>query len=94
MATRLSAIFEWLRMFFYGSTIDKRMGVVRKEAWDASDELMLLLFGDYLGLPNPASYYMLELLPMVAEDLPAWQRRMQNRRMLVCEKAAHYGFDG
>ena len=55
---------------------------------------MLLLFGDYLGIPNPVSYYMMELLPYIATDIPGWERRMMNRQMLIAEKAGQYGFDG
>lgn len=80
-------------MFVFGTFLDKRMAVVRKEAFDENDDLMLLLFGDYLGIPNPISYYMLELLPYVAEDLVSWERRMQNRKMIVAEKAAQFDFD-
>ena len=56
--------------------------------------VMLLLFGDYLGIPNPLSYYMIELLPYVAKDIPGWERRMMNREMIMAEKAGQYGFDG
>ncbi|ERL24054.1 hypothetical protein [Jonquetella sp. BV3C21] len=79
---------------FYGASIGKGMPVVRKEAFDKNDELMLLLFGDALGVPNPLAYYMLEALPYVYESLPSWERRMQNRKNLLAEKAAQYGFDG
>ena len=62
--------------------------------YDVNDEVMLLLFGDYLGIPNPLSYYMIELLPYVAKDIPGWERRMMNREMIMAEKAGQYGFDG
>ena len=29
-----------------------------------------------LGIPNPASFYTLELLPIIYEDFHAWHRRM------------------
>ena len=86
--------WEWIYLFFYGASFDKRLGVVKKEAFDVNDEVMLLLFSDYLGIPNPASYYMMELLPYVAKDIPGWERRMMNRQMLLAEKAGQYGFDG
>lgn len=93
-AQKWPVIKEWINAFFYGSCIGKGMPAVRKEAFDQNDNLMLLLFGDTLGLPNPLSYYMLEALPDVAETLPGWGRRMQNRRFLISEKAGQYGFDG
>lgn len=91
---KMAVAWEWIRLFFWGASFDKRMGVVRKEAYDVNDELMLLLFGDYLGIPNPVSYYMMELLPYIARDIPGWERRMMNRQMLIAEKAGQYGFDG
>jgi|Go1ome_4_1110791.scaffolds.fasta_scaffold26097_2 hypothetical protein len=91
---KLATAWEWISLFFYGSAIDKRMGAVRKEANDMNDELMLLLFGDYLGIPNPVSYYMMEILPYIAQDMEGWQRRMMNRNMILAEKASQYSFDG
>lgn len=84
---------EFVSGFLHGSFVNKRMAVVRKEAFDDNDNLMLLLFGDFLGIPNPVSYYMLELLPYVMEDLVPWERRMQNRKYIIAEKAAQYDFD-
>ena len=84
---------EFAVAFLHGSFVNKLMAVVRKEAFDDNDNLMLLLFGDFLGIPNPVSYYMLELLPYVMEDLVPWERRMQNRKYIVAEKAAQYDFD-
>lgn len=86
--------YEWIEAFCYGSMIGKGMPAVRKEAFDQNDDLMLLLFGDTIGLPNPMSYYMLEALPDLAEELPGWSRRIQGRKFLIAEKASQYGFDG
>ncbi|NLM71242.1 MAG: hypothetical protein GX181_04670 [Synergistaceae bacterium] len=80
-------------MFHHGAFLDRRMAVVRKEAFDINDNLMLLLFGDFLGIPNPISYYMLELLPYVADDLESWERRIMNRKFILAEKAAQFDFD-
>ncbi|WP_374047596.1 hypothetical protein [Aminobacterium sp. MB27-C1] len=91
--TFLSKVLFWSKAFTHGTFVDKRMAVVRKEAFDVNDNLMLLLFGDFLGIPNPISYYMLEILPYFAEDLVAWERRMQNRKFIIAEKASQYDFD-
>lgn len=40
------------------------------------DLFMMLVLSEALGVPNPASYYTLELLPVVYEDFHAWHRRM------------------
>ncbi len=89
----LKKAWEFIILFHRGAFVDKRMAVVRKEAFDINDNLMLLLFGDFLGIPNPMSYYMLELLPYVADDMESWERRIQNRKFIIAEKAAQYDFD-
>ncbi|EFC91824.1 hypothetical protein L2W58_05235 [Dethiosulfovibrio sp. F2B] len=93
MVGRIKKILYYAKLFMFGTFLDKRSAVVRKEAFDENDDLMLLLFGDYLGIPNPISYYMLELLPYVASDMDAWERRIQNRKMILAEKAAQFDFD-
>ena len=93
LKSALRKTWEFIVLFHHGAFVDRRMAVVRKEAFDINDNLMLLLFGDFLGVPNPMSYYMLELLPYVANDLETWERRMQNRKFLLAEKAAQYDFD-
>lgn len=40
------------------------------------DLFRLLLLSESLGLPNPAGWYCLELLPFALEDFHAWHRRM------------------
>lgn len=44
------------------------------------DLFMLLVLSEALGVPNPASYYTLELLPIVYEDFHDWHRRMGMER--------------
>jgi hypothetical protein len=85
--------WEFFVLFHHGTFVDRNMAVVRKEAFDINDNLMLLLFGDFLGIPNPMSYYMLELLPYMADELEPWERRIQNRKFIIAEKAAQYDFD-
>ncbi len=93
LKSALRNTWKFIVLFHHGTFVDKRMAVVRKEAFDINDNLMILLFGDFLGVPNPMSYYMLELLPYVANDLEPWERRIQNRKFLIAEKAAQYDFD-
>jgi hypothetical protein len=40
------------------------------------DLLRVLALSEALGLPNPASFYTLELLPFLLEDYHHWHRRM------------------
>lgn len=43
---------------------------------DEQDLLMILILADALGASNPASYYTMELLPLVYEQFHDWNRRM------------------
>lgn len=43
---------------------------------DEEDLFMLLVFAETLGVPNPAAFYTLELLPVVYERFHEWHRRM------------------
>ena len=48
----------------------------RRELEDADDLFLLLCFGESFGLPNPASWYTLELYPLLLEEFHDWHRRM------------------
>ena len=47
-----------------------------RAAREEDDLFTLLVASEMLGIPNPASYYTLELLPLVYEDFHAWHTRM------------------
>ncbi|RFA26623.1 DNA helicase [Alkalilimnicola ehrlichii] len=43
---------------------------------DEDDLFMLLVFSEMMGVPNPATYYTLELQPLLLERFHDWHRRM------------------
>lgn len=43
---------------------------------EEEDLFMLLVFAESLGVPNPAHYYTLELMPLLYERFHDWHRRM------------------
>ena len=47
---------------------------------DDDDLFMMLIFSESLGIPNPAAYYTLELLPVVYDRFHDWHRRMGMER--------------
>jgi hypothetical protein len=47
---------------------------------DEDDLFMMLVFSESLGIPNPATYYTLELLPVVYDRFHDWHRRMGMER--------------
>lgn len=51
-------------------------GVVARARRDQDDLFMLLVYSDLMGVPNPASYYTLELQPILMERFHEWHTRM------------------
>lgn len=47
---------------------------------DEDDLFMMLVFSESLGIPNPTTYYTLELLPVVYDRFHDWHRRMGMER--------------
>ena len=43
---------------------------------DESDLFMLLVFAESLGVPNPMTWYTLELQPLLMEEFHDWHTRM------------------
>ena len=43
---------------------------------DQDDVFMLLVFSEMMGVPSPASYYTLELQPLLMERFHDWHKRM------------------
>lgn len=43
---------------------------------DEDDLFMLLVMSETLGVPNPAAFYTLELLPVVYDRFHDWHKRM------------------
>ncbi|SDJ10983.1 hypothetical protein SAMN04488123_11515 [Natribacillus halophilus] len=49
---------------------------IKRELRDENDIFYLLCFSEMLGLPNPVSYYTLELYPEMVEEFHDWHLRM------------------
>lgn len=47
---------------------------------DEDDLFMLLVCSETLGVPNPAAWYTLELIPVLYERFHDWHRRMGMER--------------
>lgn len=47
-----------------------------REQRNLEDFFALLCFAELLGLPNPISYYTIELYPYFYNDFHAWHKRM------------------
>jgi hypothetical protein len=79
------------RGFFEGAR-ENSIRIVRKDALDGNDYFMLLCFSDFLGIPSPASYYTLELLPYMAKELEGWELRMADKKDILSEQFEKFNF--
>lgn len=68
----LSQLGELLREFY---TAPFR-GAVARAKREEDDVFMLLVFSEMVGIPNPASYFTMELQPLLYEDFHEWHKRM------------------
>lgn len=62
-------IYEGMAVAPYRAEIARRYARQR-------DAFMLATFADALGVPSPAEFYTLELLPYLMEDFHEWHRRV------------------
>ena len=51
-------------------------GAIARARRDEDDLFMLFVFGELMGVPNPATYYTLELQPVLLERFHEWHTRM------------------
>ena len=49
---------------------------LRQERLELEDLFLLMCFIETLGLPNPASLYLLDIYPYVLSEFHLWHRRM------------------
>lgn len=49
---------------------------LRQERLELEDLFLLMCFIETLGLPNPASLYLLDIYPYVLSEFHVWHRRM------------------
>lgn len=50
--------------------------MLAREQRDEDDFFTLVVLGEALGVPDPAAYYTIELLPSLYQDFHAWHRRV------------------
>ena len=62
--------------FFFGMSLAGYEKQLREQFMELNDLFMLLCFMELVGLPNPASIYLLEVYPYFLEEFHVWHRRM------------------
>ncbi|HET7628852.1 MAG TPA: cory-CC-star protein [Bacillales bacterium] len=79
MKKRKFSFKKWLE--FYDEVISlEHKAAVKREIRDEDDLFLLLCFSEMLGIPNPVSYYTLELYPVIVERFHEWHKRMGMER--------------
>lgn len=73
-----SSKFQFKKLMdFYDQVIKLgHQAEVKREIRDEDDLFLLLCFSEMLGIPNPVSYYTLELYPVIVERFHEWHQRM------------------
>jgi len=94
LARRIQAfrewVHEWLHGLYHGMIEHPAFEKIEKEAEDVEDVFLFACFADAFGIPSPVSYYTVELLPYLADEFEAWERRMWDRDSLIERKGQQY----
>jgi hypothetical protein len=79
LKTALKALGDMI----YGATIYEMVRNLKKERAHIEHLFILIVFGDFLGLPILPPYYTLRLLPYVVPDITGWMRTLLRERDLT-----------
>lgn len=67
----------------YGATIYEMVRDLNKQRSHIEHLFILIVFGDFLGIPILSPYYTLRLLPYVVPNIQGWKRTMLRERDLT-----------
>ena len=89
------SFLENIKLFFQGAFDMKGHSVshIENEAKESMDQFILLCFSDLLGIDMPTTYYALELLPYLGDDLEGWLKRMETKGSVWESRGAGLDFD-
>ncbi len=83
--------WEIVKLFFKGMIVDTSYEVIEAAANMEKDNFMIVIFSDFLGIPNPLSYYTIELIPYFGNELPGWELRMSDRKSVLAKAMGEVG---
>jgi hypothetical protein len=83
MANPIEGLKKFLRDFFFGIAYLEIEQTVRHEKLARLNLILLLSFGDFLGVPVFPPYYSLRLLPYLFPAMDSWKKRMLRERDLT-----------
>jgi hypothetical protein len=60
----------------HGAAYGRYENILRSRALELNDLFMLLCYLELMGIPNPATFYLLDMYPLLLEEFQLWHRRM------------------
>lgn len=62
--------------FFHGAAYGRYEKEIRRQTLELHDLFMLLCYLELMGVPNPATLYLLDMYPLMLDEFHKWHRRM------------------
>jgi hypothetical protein len=72
-----------LNEVFYGATVYELEVALRKDRGALDKLFMLVIFGDFVGLPILPPYHSMRLLPYIVPRLETWKRNLAREKDLT-----------
>jgi hypothetical protein len=82
-ANIIKTAFKTLGDMIYGATIYEMVRDLNKQRSHIEHLFILIVFGEFLGIPILPPYYTLRLLPYVVPNITGWKRTMLRERDLT-----------
>ena len=86
----MKKLFEFLKLFFKGAVGDPFERIEYMEGI-LNDQLLTVVLSERLGIPNSMYYYLVELLPYLAEEIQGWEVRSSNRKTVLDRALREFG---
>jgi hypothetical protein len=83
LADQGRSLMRALREILYGMTVYEWIREVEKEKGSVERLFVLVVFGDFLGVPILPPYYALRLLPYVVPFVQTWRLTLSRERDLT-----------
>lgn len=89
------SFLENIKLFFEGALDFKGQSIhhIEAEAEETLDQFMMLCYSDLLGIDMPTTYYALELLPYLGDELEDWMKRMDSKKSVWEARGASLDMD-
>ncbi len=83
LKTRMDGLYEAACEILYGMSVYEWVRECRKSRGELERLFVLIVFGDFLGVPVLPPSHVLRLLPYVVPHIESWKRSMLRERDLT-----------